>query len=109
MSKPTKHYLTGLKRSMQLIDDNKVTYYNIKLPDLRLAKLLQCICYQKKLHLPTFVADILKQQLSNDKDYAKYLESSHYDVTVEEIETLRIFTKPRMAAKEERNKNAKTE
>lgn len=105
----TVQYLTGLIRSMQLIDEDKVSYHGVKIHDLLLAKLLQAICFAKQLHLPTVVTELLTQQLSKDKTYKEYFSEDDMDCSVEDIKTLKIFKKPTMATKETRDAHTKTD
>jgi len=102
--KATYQYQNGLRRSLKRLETGFL-FYNVKLKDERLVKLLLCLCHDRKLHLPTYVEELLISALEkSSKSYREYFENDVLDVEIQTQSALRFFEPKRMATMDERGK-----
>jgi hypothetical protein len=97
-------YLSGLKRALdRVMNDPAFDFYNVKIKNPRLAKLLLCICWDRKLLITEYIEELLISQLRKNLAYREYFDNE-MECEIQQQSAIRFFQKPYMAEQKERKK-----
>lgn len=95
-------YLSGLKRSLdRVMKAPSFDFYTVKIKNQRLAKLLLCICHDRKLLITEYIEELLVSQLRRNPTYKQYFDNE-MECEIQQKSAIRFFQKPYMATQKER-------
>jgi hypothetical protein len=87
----TYQYTNSLATSRRRVNSPTFNFFNVRLTDKRLLNLLLAVCENKKLHLPTFVEELLTSSLrSRDKIYRQYFMDDLMQVELEAAQVMKF-------------------
>ena len=99
----TYQYLKSLEKSLNRVNGPDFQHLNVKIRNPQLAKLLLCICLDKKLHLPSYVEELLIEKLSKNKSYEYYFDQG-LEVSIKQQSSIHFYREPKMCTQDERQK-----
>jgi hypothetical protein len=85
----TYQYISGLAKSRRRVSQANFNYYNIRLTNQKLLNLILAVCEHKKLHLPSFIEELLVTAMrSRDKTWRQYFESDNMQVELQDSQVM---------------------
>ena len=102
-TKAAVHYLSGVKRSLQRLDEPGFNHYNLKLKDKQLVRYILARAYIEKRFMPQFVAELLVKGLKTDKTFQEYVDQN-LQISIETSTAMKLESRVYCAEKQEREK-----